>query len=299
MAINPVQLQAGATVLLVILTGYYAFQTRKTVTLMSNQFRRESLRYHTQVLRNIVNNWLDNLPTVTAADVDNPSGTSYVGHPAIDDEVDDWEGWFWVTPIHLEDDPYYEDFLSNHADELGQIREAILDSFDQFWSLREDFIDNYSDSSPLEELPFRSERTDWFNLWAFETAVILERGILSKEELYQEVIRSNENWRMAQTPPTKTYVGDSDKKEILRCDVLRGDEPADSEVIDEREEMVYSAIKQVIGRLENQEKYENAEEAAKLLDELDDLVNRLETKLEEYAGMEVYKGECDYLFKLD
>ncbi len=38
MQIDAAQVMAGSTVILVILTGYYAFQTRRTAEIMSEQF---------------------------------------------------------------------------------------------------------------------------------------------------------------------------------------------------------------------------------------------------------------------
>lgn len=263
---------------------------------MSKQFRRESLRYHSQVLRRVVREWLDNLPRVTGTDIEPPTDITTVGHPAIEEEVEHWKGWFWVTPLSLEDDPFFEDLLEKHASDLKTIKESIISKFDQFWKLRAEFLDEYSNPEPFEDLPFPADKTVWYNLWMFERAVSLERQFETAEEMYENMVQANENLNWAQTPPTKIYVGGHDKREILRCDVLEGEEPADAVTIDNADEQVYSTLRQEINQLTKQESYSNAEEAAQILDELAELVERLKTGLEEYSGIEIYEGDCKYVY---
>ncbi len=62
---------------------------------------------------------------MTRTDVEPPKSFTTVGHPAIEEEVHDWKGWFWVAPKSLEHDPFFEDLLKKHADELKEIREDL------------------------------------------------------------------------------------------------------------------------------------------------------------------------------
>lgn len=298
MPIQPSWIQAGSTVVLVLVTGFYALQTHRTNNVMHEQFKKERQRFHTNVLKDRVEDWLEELPRVFGADIEVP-GTDVAGHPAIDESVDGPEGHLWVRPLMLRDDPYFKDLIENHAQELDTIASSIEDLFEEFWELRSMFLDSYSDTEPLDVLDFRADPTDYYELWAFERAVRLKRGPETKEGLYDILEQGIKNDKSALNPPTKRFPGDNTERGVVECDVVKNTSLGEIKLKEGSEEEIIEALRNVIDRLSEQEEYEYAKEAAVVLNEIEDEIDRLEQKLTEYKGKEIYEGECEYVVTLD
>lgn len=291
MQISPSWVQALSTIILVTITGYYAWQMKNNVELLEKQYNRDRKRQHTEVLRTKINEWLDNLPEVRTADVRLPTIIDTVGHDVI--ERDETE--FWCVPISLQDDHTFEHLLESHAQDLEEVKSDINDTFYDFDDARRSFYEEFDDYTPIETLPFDTEPMERFSLWAFKQAMHLERGRDSVNDLKNEIENVVHDDNLAVHQPAKQYPGDHDGRRILRAWVVEEDEYGHEYVRDGADEEVADALKEVIDRLEDQPEYEYAEDAAGILSELEVLVDSLEHKLEEYKVKDPLPGECDWI----
>lgn len=288
------ELTATATsAVLVLVTIYYAIQTRRNVELLDTRHSREKRRYHTEVLRKyIVDEWLAALPTVKRTEI-NPAPSKH------EFQILGVTPEFRVVPEVLEGNPYLDDFLQNHAKDVNKIKEDLEELHKRFVEIRDTFYEEYDNIQPVEDLPFRIETTNFFEEWAFERILLLERSIKNKEQLHNDIEKGIKNDKLHQQPPLKRYPGDntpSHTRYILKCWVLEEDEYGDTVTSPSNaDELVIDALKQVINRLEECEEYTLGRRAAEVLDEAEKSCQKLQNSLIKYSGMEVYRGDCEYL----
>lgn len=281
---------ATATGLLIAITAVYAYSTHRSVRLSTQQLNREVRQRHTDTLRQRVSNWLGDYRTDSDLTSNGESNLPTVQRTTIEPappivEVFERQQEFRIIPEALENDRYLEDFLQNHAREVQEKLNEIKDLQAAFEQRREQFLEAFDDTRAIEEVQFRASKGAYFEQWAFERIVLLERGFRDKEGLYKIIDDAIEKESMADNEFRK-FPGDMRNiGPVIR--VLRE--------IDIQDEEVATAMKQTVDRLEQHEAYDTAAEAAELLDQLDDAVDRLKNDLIEYKGRPLYPGDCEYL----
>lgn len=271
MVIEPAWLQASSTVVLVLVTGYYTY-------LLHRQNNRERRSYHTDTLRERVREWYEHLPEMHLTEVESAEPTYVLG------ESDE----FRVAPQRLEDDNYFQDLLENHAVELRQHKTRIEELHGQFAALKEDFVQEFDDTGPIESAPLDLEATSRYPDWVFDRALILERTERTNEDLYKMAEQALERNTSADNEETQYPSNAGNSYSII---VTR---PRDDSVEDDKE-IVANALKEAIDRVDEYEDYEIAAEAASILNEIESEIEALEKKLVEYEGMATYPGDCKYI----
>lgn len=178
-----------------------------------------------------------------------------------------------------------KDFLQNHARGVQEKIDEIKDLQAEFEQTRKHFVEAFDDTRAIEELQFRASKGANFEQWAFERIVLLERRFRDKEGLHKIIDDAIEKESMADSEFRK-FPGDTRKiGPVIRV-------PREIDIDDEE---VANTMKRTVDHLEQHEAYDTAAEAAELLDQLDDAVDRLKNDLIEYKGRPLYPGDCEYL----
>lgn len=271
MAIEPAWLQAGSTVVLVLVTGYYTY-------LLHRQNNRERRSYHTDTLRERVREWLQHLPEMRTIGVETAEPTYILANQ---DE-------FRVVPTQLADDNYFRDLLENHGDELRQQKTRIEELHGQFQSLKREFPEGFGDYGPVRSAPLDLEPTKRYPEWIFDRIVLLERTESTKDDLVKMAVEALEENTSHDNEETKYP---SSARHRYTTILTR---PRDDSVENDKE-MVADVLKEAIDQVDECGRYEMAEEAATLLDEIEMELDTLEKKLVEYEGMATYPGDCEYI----
>lgn len=279
---------ASATLILVAITGWYAYTTRKHVQLANRRMDYDIRRQHSETLRRIVSLWLGNpeqhedlnkrslrIPHVTPTDIQ-PA-------PALAPILGEQE--FRVVPETIENDLYLEDLLENHAPDLKETKQEIEQLHSQFIELKSQFVEKYEDTQVVEDLPFPAETSLFFEEWAFERVLYLERGIRDEESLFDIVDSAIDRNTEADEDYTR-YPGDN--RNVVSVIKVSRD-------VDEDRELVADAMKETISRLPEQKGYSIGQEAAMVLDKADEECQKLEQLLVEYRGRPMFPGDCEYI----
>ena len=283
-------LQAFASLLLILVTIQYAETTRDNVDLMSKQLNHEIRQKHTDVLRNRVEEWIGEGVVEDSSGIERPiRGTPYVNKAEVvtappNESMYNPEESFRIIPASLAGDRYLADLLENHAPDLRKICENILEGQQKYESLRSEFINEYDDVTEIEALPFTADPAVHFENWAFTRVVYLERTEWTRDDLYDMV----DNAIQHETHGDQSYTffpGDNNYRSVIK---VPRDEEYDKESIAE-------ALKEIIDRLSDHPLYVSGEEAANLLNEIDQDCIELRQTLIEYHGRLIYSGECEYL----
>lgn len=272
MPIEPAWLQAGSTIVLVAVTGYYTY-------LLHRQNKRERRSYHADTLRDRVREWLEHFPQIKRTGVESAEPGYVIGK----------DREFRVVPSSLAEDHYFQDLLNNHGDELQRHKTNLQDLHEEFESLKDRFMEEFDDTEPIERAPLDLEPTHLYAGWVFERALILERSHRTKEDLHGTTVRALERNTSADNETVK-YSGD----ENTRYGSFVLTRPRDDSIAGDTE-IVGEVLNVVIDRVDSYDEYTIAREAAGVLDEMESEVNGLRTKLVEYEGMATYPGRCKYL----
>ena len=286
---------------MVLLTLGLVYSTWKYATDIRRTTRLDRRRYHTEILRNRVESWLNNLPDVRVTEVEPPQQSEI----RIAGETE-----FNAVPWFLDDDPYFKDLLINHADDLQEHRTQIEEGHKKFTALQEQFreeidVDHWDErlnSIECDEVSLKI--VDQFSLWIFERIIMLDRedpkkftsGDYEKEDLY-EIAKSAVNDETYGRSDFTIYPGDNIRK--TPTIKLKNARSLDRETRDEIDQIVLQFLKEVIDDIEQFNVYQVGQDAADQLNSLADLVQELEIRLVEYRDLEIYEGDCKYITSPD
>ncbi len=299
-----------------VLTGALAYlyfqQTRildEQQDLFTHQLNREARQLHTETLRERVRMWhgnperkslenqqqgpIENLPQVRGASFRSASNLG------IDLQLG-WENEFHTIPVELRNDPYFEDLLENHASNLRETKAEIEELHGEFTTLRGDFIEQYEDGIVEDRGDYRIEPASNLSNWIFELIVLYERNRLYGDSILDRALSNiNQNKQSPLVP---------DKSELrFHADFGRGSaaiysakfEEADRDELrewqEEIEAEILDVVKNIIHRIDEDEPYSIAREAASILDRAQVKVEKLDELLIEYYGRPIYSGDCKYL----
>lgn len=284
LGLQPSMIQAIATIVLVIITSIYALQTKQHADLFRKELELENDRNHAEVLQKRIDDWLDNFPEVEETDV-----------PIFQDRE-----MPYAVPDPLQVDPYYEDLLENHADDIKPLLDDIDSKYDDFVRIREDYIDaqdidhEYQNVHQLEPLARN------YSIWLFQRILLLERTDATRRGLSMEVQSEFED----------KYI-ESGNSYLLRCGVKGtnyrpiliyhfrrsiSQSRADMDIMSIR----LSSFPGIhINEIDTLPNYNEAVRAAEILDDIEEQVDKLHTKLLRYKDAPRFQGDCDLMYELD
>lgn len=285
---------ATATLFLVVITAWYAYSTNKHVQLANRRLDHEIRQHHSETLRRRVNQWLGdpisnplddssmNIPSVTTTKIESAPPIVWIAG----------EKAFRVIPEAIEGDPYLEDLLANHAHDLNNVKEAIEELYPKFEELKSEFQSEYDDTRSLDSLPFPSEKGHYFESWAFERILILERGVYDKSGLH-DIAEAGVEKETHAHEGLLHFPGDN----VRGGTVIK----VPRDVADKNEgvrEAVVEVMNETIDRLDDHEAYSIGKEAAVVLDEAEERCEELRNLLIHYKGRQIFPGDCEYLENL-
>lgn len=275
---SPTLVQAGSTVVLAVITAWYALQTRRSTDLARRRMAVEARRRHAATLQERTGAWLEDFPEVGPTRVRLPDGAR-----GADDGVR-------LSPASLANDPYFEDFLENHAADVADLTAEVADEVEAFRRKRAAFVER-------TDLQLDGERWSLvepgFYEWLFERVVLLERGIADEAALKADL-------REAFTDPRvegSSTVFPGDTHPARRRDVLvfhRTRSTAQDRDDERWHRLSANRIVDVVDSLDQLAEHSTAVEAAELLDEIEADVAELERRVVEYHEMDRLPGDCEY-----
>lgn len=284
-ATTSTSVQAGATIILVLITVWYADHTRRNADLFRRELELETQRNHAETLQIRTQKWLDNLPEVSETDI--PLFT--------DVEADD----SFAIPQTLQSDPYFEDLLENHATDLKHHIDAIESKYTDFQEIREDFIESLDMSVMFPDTRKIVVLEENYGIWLFERILLLERTDNDEDDLQLAVENAFED-ESYEEDDVIYLVGDSMQERQRPIFVYHYQRSTASNRRDSYWNRVWSGIpKYHIRNIEAYPKYEEAVQAAELLDDLEEEINQLEKDLIEYNEVPRFGGECDLILDID
>lgn len=268
------------------------------------QLNRDVRQQHAEILRHRVEEWLgrspatsqqfddmvdqqSTLPRVTRVGVESASKMFRVFG---DDE-------FIAAPSWLQDGQYFIDLLENHAPELGELKIEIEELEAQFSKQKERFLDHVGEPPRVSTDEYVIEPGFNFGEWVFEQIVLMERGFVSYEELQNRAGNVSEATAMADEdgivfPGEEQYASPTG---VYRATTKTGDRDAVNDNREEIQDDISAMLRSVLRDIEEIEPYEAAKAAGETLDEMNEGLSELRFKLEEYQGLPIYPGECEYL----
>lgn len=275
----PTLVQTAAIVLLVAITAWYAFQTWRSTTLARRQMAFEIQRRHTDALQDRTGTWREHFPEVHPTRVSLPDGAP------------DADGERTPYPATLENDPYFEDLLENHAEDVAQLTTAIVDKVESYERKRSEFVANTD--LKLDGRLWSLVEPNFYE-WLFERIVLIERGVMDEQELKADL-------RDAFTAPrvensATVYPGDTDPKR--RTDVLvfhRTRSTAPNRDDEKCHRLSANRIVDVIDCLDGLAEYSTAVEASEVLADLESDVEELRRLVVRYDEMGRIPGDCEYV----
>lgn len=274
--------QAGATIILVLITVWYANQTRRNADLFRRELELETQRNHAETLQARTQKWLDDYPFVHETDV-----PAFVERDSM-----------YAVPESLQEDPYFEDLKTNHTPDLQDSIDRLDDLYSEFLSIREDYIDskNIDMYSEVRQIDVLEEN---YAKWLFERVLLLERTDKDKDDLKGAIEEAFENDAEEQDDYFRLF-GDEDqfhRKPIMLYHYKR------SSANNRKEPFMFrvyaSGPKSHIENIESIAGYSEAVDAAELLDDIEDELKQLEKKLIEYNEAPRFEGECDLMLEID
>lgn len=292
----------GLTLMLVIL--YW-----KQHGLLKRELNREVRQNHTETLKKRVREWhgdIDsiglsddpveqfqnnlNLPTVRGASVEPaPAVMSAVG------QEDD----FRVVPETIEDDRYLQDLLENHAPDLRELKETIEDLHGEFMDAQESFIDEYPEGKTIDANGYALMPMDYYPKWVFKRAVLLHRSLYESDKEREKGI--------AETRLQGTNSASSEKAVIWYSPISDGGQgtymakfdSGDLRQADQHEDEIEDTLIRIHNRsiddIGTEGIYQYTVEAAKILDNMQQTIEELRSRLVEYEGHPLYTEDCPYV----
>ena len=277
--------QAGATIILVVITIWYADHTRRSADLFRRELELETQRNHADTLQIRTQKWLDNLPEVSQTDI-----------PLFSD-VDTNDSF--AIPEILRGDPYFEDLMENHATDLGDRVERIESKYTEFREIRQDFIQSIDIEPLVPHKRLIEVLEENYALWWFERVMLLERTENDKDDL-QLALESAFVDASYEEDDNIYLVGDEDQDRRRPILVYYYQRSTSNSRRDSYWNKIWAGIpKDHIRDIESHPHYDEAVRASELLDELECEIEQLEKRLIEYNEAPRFDGECDLILAID
>lgn len=272
--------------------------------LLTQELNREARQQHTEALRKRVRSWHGNPDREIASNplkqkglnIPKVRGATFSSSPTgvySDDS-------FQVVPDHLQNDRYLEDLLENHAPDLRKAKNEVEKVYSEFTSLREEFKRGFEDDILYESDEIRIELDDLLSQWIFEFLIRHERGMIEDiESVYQEALSDIETgMTVPQTGSSEIEVtvnrGGGSRMAIYHVHFKNGGE-IPNELPEEAEYQIKELTKGRIDDANTGELYNIVMDSARLLEESEEKIEKLEQTLIEYEGRPIYRGDCKYL----
>lgn len=291
--------------------------------LKRTEINMEIRKQHTEALRKRVAAWHGNTEPTQMSDNPLPvprndderglpraNSTGFSSAPGeVDVAVPFEDREFDVVPIGLQDDPFLDDFVNNHANDVNKCVKSIERHQAKFDSLRSQFVDSLDlNFGPVDE-SYEIEWASGLPIWVFSELLRFAQRT-DNEEKPQERHQNISNYVKYMSDTVQVSGVQPQKNSFtLRH---RTDGPVVAIVkLSELEMTDIGEIKQdVISYFESrfQLKLESVVEewpdqtVARALRELqqgEEAIEELEQKLEEYAGRPIYDGDCKYINNAD
>ncbi|WP_081926997.1 rhomboid family intramembrane serine protease [Natronomonas marina] len=274
--------QAGATIILVLITIWYADHTRRSADLFRRELELETQRNHADTLQIRTDKWLEYFPSVRETDV-----PLFVDRDSMH-----------AVPVSLRGDPYFEDLTTNHASDLRDSVDHIDNLYSEFLDIRDDFvntlsIDVYPDMRQVDVLE------ENYAKWLFERVLLLERTGKDKEDLKSAVGDAFETSAEEEDEHFR-LLGDTDqfrRRPIMLYHYKRS--LANSRKEPYMFRMYARAPQMHIDDIESVSGYSDAVDAAELLDDIEMELGELEKKLIEYNEAPRFEGECGLILDIE
>lgn len=286
-AATPTAVQAGATIILVLITIWYAAHTRRNADLFRRELELKTQQNHAVTLQIRTEKWLENFPSVRETDV-----------PMFQGKTPDEE---FAVPHELQGDPYFVDLMANHASDLQDCVDQIQSLYSDFQEIRQEFIDNVNlnlGPSLTNDRRFTILRENYL-LWLFERIILLERADQDKDDLESMVADAFETLAVEEEDQFQLF-GDTDefrKRPIMLYHYKR------SKARSRKEPYMFrflAAIPQAhIRDIESLSEYSDAVDAAELLTDIDEKLDQLEKKLIEYDETPRFEGDCNLILEFE
>ncbi|TQQ80544.1 rhomboid family intramembrane serine protease [Halonotius roseus] len=275
-------IQAGATIILVLITIWYANHTRRSAKLFRRELELETQRNHAETLQSRISTWLEDFPAVGETDV-----------PLFADRDS-----MYAVPESLRDDPYFEDLTTNHASDIQDSVGRIDDLYTEFLDIRDDFVDNLSidEHTNMRQIDILEEN---YAKWLFERVLLLERTDKDKKDLKSAVGDAFETKALEEDDYFR-LIGDTDqfrKRAIMLYHYKRSFAKGRKDPYMFR---IYATGPQRhIDEIESVTGYSDAVGASELLDDIETELRELEKQLIEYNEAPRFEGECDLILDID
>lgn len=278
-SLPPTFVQAGSSVVLVLVTAWYAVQTWRSTNLARQQMEFEVRRRHTDALQERTGTWRDDFPAVRPTRVALPDD-----QPGIEDD-------FTIYPASLENDPYFEDLLENHAEDVGRMTESLAEKIATYERKRTEFVENTN--LELDGQLWSLVEPNFYE-WLFERIVLIERGVMDEEALKGDLRDAFTDPRVEAS--STFYPGDTDRqraKDVLIFHRTRSSAPNRDD--DVRHRLSANRIANVVHVLDALEEYPTAVEASEILDDIEADVEELERQVVRHDEMGQVPGDCEYV----
>jgi hypothetical protein len=275
----PMFVQAASTVLLVAITAWYAFQTWRSTSLAQQQMAVEARRRHAQTVQKRTGAWREDFPEVRPTQVHLPDSTGDADHEAA------------LYPAELDNDPYFDDLLENHAEDVAALTAEVADELAAYRRKRAEFVEN-TDLKLDGQLWSLVEPN--FYEWLFERIVLVERGVMDETELKADLRDAFADPRVEGS--ATVYPGDTDPDR--RRDILvfhRTRSTARNRDGESPHRLSANRIINVIDGLDRLGEYATAVEASEVLNDLDADLAELERRVVEYDELDLMPGDCEYV----
>lgn len=298
-----------------LLTLFLVLLYRKQTRLNEYEMERDARKIHSDVIRERIRYWLGatdeedigiqshnvsdfetnptRLPRVQDTDIESaPVEGMYV--LGAGDEVE-----FSVIPDQLQEDRYFQDFLTNHGGPVEDLVNQISERQAEFASLRDEFIDECSVGKTIEEPDYTLEPIQPnYNEWIFRSVVKLERGIRGKQKL-KNIVESAVTGTGIGAPGGIAFRAENPdtKPTVYKCefDGIGHQDYQERGLDDEVQPAIIESLHSAIDQIDSEEPFDKARKAGRLLDQLEEPVAELERQLVIYEGKPLYEGDCEYL----
>lgn len=310
-ALNLLGIIVSATLTAALVTLYFK-QTdilNAQHELLTQELNREARQQHTETLRDRVRKWHGNpdketpdhplediernIPSIIGASFHSASANGF--YEGIQDDE------FQVLPDSLNGDRYLTDLLENHAPDLQNTKDEIESLHENFIESRTQFRETFSDDLVLESESYRLEPADYLYQWLFEFLILYENGSIDTFEQIRDTAQSqfeqgSMNFRSNKGQFSRDVELPGDIKRPIfygmgssnDIDVFEGQEEA-------IEETIFEHLDQVLDLIEEESPYRQVENSAKIINDAQEAVVKLEELLIEYDGRPIYPGDCKYL----
>lgn len=268
------------------------------------QLNRDVRQQHTEILRHRVEEWLGNSPATSREFgdmVDQQSTLPRVTRVGVESAAKMFSVFgdeeFLAAPSWLVDDQYFHDLLENHAPDLGDLKTEIEALEADFSEQHEQFLEGIGTLPRIATDEYVIEPAYNFEQWVFEQILLLERGDETHEELIDRAsnVVSGSAMRSGDTTVFPAEAGYGTPVSVVQVRSNTGKYETVSENRDQIEEEIVSMLRSVLREIDEVEPYHSARQAGDILEELSGAVSELRFKLEEYQGLPLFPGECEYL----